>query len=120
MKTQSDLDRDPDLRIDVDKGDGRVVVRVAGEIDVYTAPRLREQLIRLVSDATLIVDLSDVSFLDSTALGVLVGAMKRQREANGTLSIVTSGTRIRRLFDITGLTRVFTVYDSLEDATAAS
>jgi anti-sigma B factor antagonist len=114
MKTPSELDRDPDLRIDVEKSDGRAIVQVSGEIDVYTAPRLRENLLRLAGDQHLIVDLTEVSFLDSTALGVLVGAMKRQREAGGAMSIVTTGTRIRRLFEITGLDRVFTLYDSVE------
>lgn len=120
MKISSDLDRDPGLRISVENSDGQPVVHVAGEIDVYTAPRLREELLRLVTDGTLIVDLSEVSFLDSTALGVLVGAMKRQRERGGTLSIVTEGPRMRRLFDITGLTRVFTLYETLEAALSAA
>lgn len=120
MKTSSELDRDPDLRISVEDGEDQPVVHVAGEIDVYTAPRLREQLLRLAGERTLIIDLTEVSFLDSTALGVLVGAMKRQRERGGTMSIVTSGTRVRRLFEITGLTRVFTVYDSVDEAVAAA
>jgi anti-sigma B factor antagonist len=119
MTTSSDLDRNPDLRINVENADGRAVVRVAGEIDVYTAPRLREQLLRVAGDGSLIVDLTDVSFLDSTALGVLVGAMKRQRERGGTMLIVTTGTRISRLFEITGLSRVFSLYDSVQDAVAA-
>jgi anti-sigma B factor antagonist len=110
---------DVDLRIDVEDVAGRPVVRVGGEIDVYTAPRLREHLIRLAGDQNLIVDLTDVSFLDSTALGVMVGAMKRQRERGGTMSIVTTGTRVRRLFEITGLTKVFTLYDSVQEATRA-
>jgi len=118
MKTSSDLDRDPGLRISVQSGDEQLVVCVAGEIDVYTAPRLREQLMPLAGAGTLIVDLSEVSFLDSTALGVLVGAMKRQRERGGTMRIVTAGTRVRRLFEITGLTRVFTCYETLDEATS--
>jgi anti-sigma B factor antagonist len=116
--TSSDLERDPGLRIEQVVVDDHVVVRVAGEIDVYTAPRLREQLIRLVGSGSVIVDLDEVTFLDSTALGVLVGALKRQRDHGGTFSVVASGNRVRRLFDITGLTRVFPFYKSVTEATS--
>jgi anti-sigma B factor antagonist len=97
------------------------VIAVTGEIDVATAPQLREYLHRVVAagNATVIVDLLGVTFLDSTALGVLVGALKRCREQGGDLHIVVADPRIVKIFEITGLTNVFTIADSLQAAGAA-
>lgn len=93
-------------------------LQVAGEVDVYTAPKLREKLIELLADGhhRLIVDLSDVEFLDSTGLGVLVGGLKRVRYHDGSLALVCGEERILKVFRITGLTKVFPIYDTLEDA----
>jgi anti-sigma B factor antagonist len=96
------------------------VLEVSGEIDVYTAPQLRERLIALVEDGArqVVVDLSRVEFLDSTGLGVLVGALKRLRGVNGDLSLVCAQERLLKIFRITGLDRVFTIRDSVEAATS--
>jgi anti-sigma B factor antagonist len=100
--------------------DGYAVLEVAGEIDVYTAPQLRERLIALVEGGSrqVIVDLSRVEFLDSTGLGVLVGALKRLRVVGGELLLVCAQERLLKIFRITGLDRVFALYDSLESATS--
>ncbi len=92
------------------------VVAVRGEIDVATAPELRQRLDELVAggDRTIVVDLSDVTFIDSIALGVLVGAVNRCRQVGGDLPLVLSEPRIRKVFDITGLTEVFSISDSVE------
>jgi len=97
------------------------VVTVAGEIDVATAPSLRDRLQARVAggDATIVVDLLQVSFLDSTALGVLVGALKRCREAGGDLRLVIAEPRILKVFEITGLTEVFSIHPTVEDALGA-
>lgn len=96
------------------------VIAVSGEIDVATAPQLRECLHRVIAqgEATVVLDLLDVTFLDSTALGVLVGALKRCRELGGELNIVVADPRIVKIFEITGLTNVFTIADSLQAAGA--
>ncbi len=101
---------------------GHQVLEVTGEIDVYTAPQLRERLISLVDDGArwIVVDLSRVEFLDSTGLGVLVGALKRLRGAGGGLSLVCAHERLLKIFRITGLDRVFTLYDSVDAAVAAA
>ncbi len=98
---------------------GRRVLEVAGEIDVYTAPQLRQRLISLVEagDRRVVVDLGRVDFLDSTGLGVLVGALKRLRGVNGELTLVCAQERLLKIFRITGLDRVFTLYDSVDAAT---
>ncbi|HEX6498805.1 MAG TPA: STAS domain-containing protein [Micromonosporaceae bacterium] len=102
--------------------DDRTVLEVGGEIDVYTAPQLREQLIAVVEGGAryVIVDLSRVDFLDSTGLGVLVGGLKRLRSVGGEFVLVCAHERLLKIFRITGLDRVFTLYDSVDAAAAGS
>ena len=97
---------------------GHTILDVAGEVDVYTAPKLREKLVELVGDGHhhLIVDMTKVEFLDSTGLGVLVGGLKRVRSHEGSLALVCDQERILKIFRITGLTKVFPIYDSLDEA----
>jgi anti-sigma B factor antagonist len=97
------------------------VLRVTGEIDVYTAPLLRERVIRLVDDGArhIIADLRGVTFLDSTGLGVLVGSLKRLRSHQGSLRVVINADRILRIFRITGLVNVFALHPSVEEAVSA-
>ena len=96
----------------------RTVISVTGEIDVYTAPTLRERLNELVADGEyhLVVDMAGVDFLDSTGLGVLVGGLKRVRSYDGTLSLVCSQEKILKVFRITGLTKVFPIHATLAEA----
>ena len=97
------------------------VIEVSGEIDVYTAPRLREKIIALVDAGhyRLIVDMERVEFLDSTGLGVLVGGLKRVRAHDGGIDLVCTQGRILRIFRITGLSKVFDIYNSVDEAVAA-
>lgn len=87
------------------------MISVTGEIDVATAPQLRECLHRVIArgQATVVLDLLGVTFLDSTALGVLVGALKRCRELGGELHVVVSDARIKKIFEITGLNTIFAI-----------
>jgi anti-sigma B factor antagonist len=105
----------------VEPGNGCAVLRVRGEVDVFTAPLLRERLLDLAENGAVhvIVDLSDVIFLDSTGLGVLVGGLKRVRAHNGSLRLVISAERIIRIFRITGLLTVLSPHQTLPDAVAA-
>src|SRR5918912_1863222 len=107
-----------ELGLDVRKEGSHFVIDVKGEIDVYTAPKLREKLIELVSEGSydVIVNLEGVDFLDSTGLGVLVGALKRVKAHDGTLALVCSQDKILKIFKITGLTKVFPIHESVEDA----
>jgi anti-sigma B factor antagonist len=97
------------------------VLQVVGEVDVYTAPLLREQLQELAAKGSVqvIADLSRVVFLDSTGLGALIGGLRRLREADGSLALVISAPRILRVFQVTGLTKAFAIHDSAADAIAA-
>lgn len=111
-----------ELEIPDTETDGWTVVAASGEIDVATAPALREQLTSLVEDgkSQLVVDLEEVDFIDSTGLGVLVGAIRRARAADGDLRLVCTNSRLLKVFDVTGLGAVFTIADSLDDAVSAS
>jgi len=97
------------------------IVAVAGEVDVYSAPALKDKVTELIASgaSTLIVDLSGVGFLDSTGLGVLVEARTATTEAGGTLPLVCSQERILKLFTITGLDGVFTIHPTVDDAVAS-
>ena len=97
------------------------VLEVGGEVDVYTAPRLRERLVELMDSGArnVVVDLGRVDFLDSTGLGVLVGALKRVRAHEGSLLLVCTQERLLKIFRITGLAKVFVIHDSADGALAA-
>lgn len=108
-----------ELGLDVDDSHPPfTVLSVRGEVDVYTAPRLREKLVELVSQGhhQVVVDLESVDFLDSTGLGVLVGGLKRLRSHEGDLTLVCTQHRILKVFEITGLTKVFSIHDSVDAA----
>ncbi len=107
-----------DLDLTVAPGAGRTVVTVDGEIDCYTSPALREQLLTLIRAGHhhLVLDLDQVEFLDSTGLGVLVGMLKRVRNHDGTLDLVCSQDRILKIFRITGLHHVFPIHPDLAAA----
>jgi anti-sigma B factor antagonist len=96
-----------------------VVLEVGGEVDVYTAPKLRERLVDMVNagHTHIVVDLSRVEFLDSTGLGVLVGAHRRLRARDGSLDLVCPHERVLKVFRITGLDNVFDIHASVEEAT---
>jgi anti-sigma B factor antagonist len=103
-----------ELGLEVREADSHSIVDVKGEIDVYTAPKLREKLIELVSegDYHIVVNLEGVDFLDSTGLGVLVGALKRVKGHDGTLALICTQDKILKVFQVTGLDKVFEIHDS--------
>ncbi len=90
------------------------------ELDLYAAPELREAVFSAIRNgATIVVDLLDVTFIDSTALGVLVEAAKKTRSSGGSIAVACRNPNIVRVFELTGLTRVIAVHPSLSDAVAA-
>lgn len=99
------------LELTVSEGEDETVISAAGELDVNTAPELREQLARLITSGAhrVAIDLGSVTFVDSTALSVLVSALKRLRQADGDLQLASPTPSVRRVFEITGLTRLFTI-----------
>lgn len=110
-----------DLTLATREIDGATIVSVSGEIDVYTAPKLRDQITELVSEGRhhLIVDMGGVEFLDSTGLGVLVGGLKKVRANGGSLRLICHQDRLLKIFRITGLAKVFVIFASTDEAIAA-
>ena len=110
-----------DLKLGHHVRDGIEVIDVQGEIDISTAPRLRELLIDLVSTGSyqLVVNLDKVGFLDSTGLGVLVGGLRRVRAHDGSLDLVCTQQPILRILKITGLTEVFGIYQTVDRVISA-
>jgi anti-sigma B factor antagonist len=110
----------PQLTVQATPEPGYTLVTVAGELDIATAPELRDCLVPLLADhPTLVIDLDRVSFCDATGLGVLVGAANRARANRARLHLVCSGPNIRRLFDLTGLARRLPLAHTLGEALAA-
>jgi anti-sigma B factor antagonist len=101
--------------------DTRQVVAVAGEIDLFTAPELKQVLAESIGAGRIriIVDLTETTFLDSTALGVLIGAVKRLRSRDGVLTIVNTDANIAKTFEITGLDQIFTIRPTRDEAVEA-
>ena len=97
------------------------VISLGGEIDLYTAPEFKERMVELIEAGkkNIVVDLSEATFIDSTTLGVLVGGVKRLRPSGGGLALVCTDQNISKIFEITGLDRVFSIQDSRENALAA-
>ncbi len=110
-----------DLDVSTREEGGRVVVVAIGEVDVFTAPALDAELSRLTHDGrtSIVVDLSRVDFLDSTGLSVLVKALSRVREAEGSLDVVVTVERVAKVFRLTGLDQLIPLHASVADALAS-
>jgi len=101
--------------------DDAYVISLAGEVDLYTAPEFKQQLLDVIGKGakSVIVDFTTTTFIDSTTLGVLVGGVKRLRTNDGQLSLVCNDRNITKIFEITGLDKVFTIYPTREEAVSA-
>ena len=99
-------------------GDGICVVQLIGEIDVFASPDVKSALVGLIKDGhnLLVIDFAKVAYIDSTGLGALVAALKGTRENGGSIAVVCTNPQIRRIFDITGLVKVFDMFEDLESA----
>lgn len=111
-----------ELRLETTERDGVAVLAVHGEVDLSSAPRLRQELVELASSDCdhAVVDLEGVEFLDSTGLGVLVSGLKRFRTKGGDLLLVCTQPRVLKVFEITGLTKVFSIHETLDSAVVAA
>ena len=98
------------------------VISLSGEVDLYTAPEFKQQLLDVIGKGAkdVVVDFTNTTFIDSTTLGVLVGGVKRLRQNEGQLSLVCSDRNITKIFEITGLDRVFTIHATRDEAVSAA
>src|SRR4051794_19575898 len=115
-------DTRPFFSLDDEEVDAQTqIVSVAGEVDLYSAPELKMRVLDAIDSGKtrIVVDLTDTTFIDSTTLGVLVGARKRLRAHDGTLAVVCPDTDKLGLFEMTGLDRVFSIHADRTGALAA-
>ena len=107
--------------LSVESADSACIVRLAGELDLYNAPAVRDALTLACADRPLavVVDLSEVEFMDSTALGVLIEARTKLQNRQG-FHLAAPGLETRRALEISGLDRHFTVHETVEQALSAS
>jgi anti-sigma B factor antagonist len=117
------MEERPQFRVELVRTEqDTAVIALEGEVDIYSAPQFKEALLAGIEDGatTIIVDLGRVTFIDSTALGVLVSGAKRVRPKNGRLDIVCTDENITRIFEITGLDRIFGIYRTRDEALRAA
>ncbi|MDP2182626.1 MAG: STAS domain-containing protein [Actinomycetota bacterium] len=107
-----------ELDISVELDGTTCIMTLEGEVDIYTAPRLKESLIENLESgcANVLVDLEGVGFIDSSGLGVLVGGLRRAKEKSGTVRLVCTRENVLKIFRITGLDRVFPIFASVAEA----
>ncbi len=110
-----------DFSVGVAEVGGRTVVSASGELDAHAAPALEAEVgpVSTRPGCALIVDLTDVSFIDSTGLGVLVTALKHTREAGGSLDVVVAAPRVLKVLALTGLDVVIPLHATLDEALAS-
>ncbi len=111
-----------DIKVQVhESGDEAYVVELTGEIDVYTSPKVKDAIGELIDQGhyNLVINLEKVRYIDSTGLGVLIGGLKRVREYGGTVHLVCTNPQIKKIFDITGLVKIFGIYEDEESAKKA-
>ena len=106
-----------DLVLQVDERDGWAIVRASGDLDLTTAPRLREAVVAVVvrGQARVVLDLQEVDFIDSTGLGVVVGLLKRTRGQRGDLRLVSTRPSLRKVLELTGLDHALPLAARVED-----
>lgn len=108
-----------DIKVHVREQDPEAyVVELGGEIDVYTSPKVKDAITDLIDQGhyNLVINLEKVRYIDSTGLGVLIGGLKRVREHGGTVNLVCTNPQIKKIFDITGLVKIFGIYDDEQSA----
>lgn len=107
-----------ELEITTEREADVCALSLSGEVDVYTAPRLKEVLVEEIESGCtkIVVELDDVGFIDSSGLGVLVGGLRRAKERDGSIRLVCSRENVLKIFRITGLDKVFPIFSETDEA----
>lgn len=110
-----------DLVIETRIQDGKPVLDLTGEVDSYNSPKLRQKMVALIDEGNLelVINMAGVDYIDSTGLGTLVAGLKRASEKNGTIRIICPNEQIYKVFSITGLVKVFPIFNSEQEALAS-
>ena len=98
---------------------GKLLVKIEGEVDVYTSIHLKKELTKLVESdqKNIIIDLENVNYMDSSGLGVLVALLKELKKIGGELKLISLPVSVKKIFDLTRLTKFFNIYNNLDEAT---
>lgn len=107
------------LEIHIEETENYTLCRPSGELDAYTVGSFREALSKLAGERHVLIDLSDVPFMDSAGLGALIGGIRRAREADGAVAVACSRPALTRLLHTTGFDRIVPVTESVADAEVA-
>ena len=107
------------VKIGFEHADGLTVCQPVGELDAYTVPDFRERLTEAATMGNVIIDLSEVPFMDSAGLGALIGGIRRTRENGGEVAVACSRPTLTRLLHTTGFDRIVPVTETMEEAVAA-
>ncbi len=107
------------LHIQLDEGNGYTICRPVGELDAYTVGQFREALGELASKPKLLIDMSEVPFVDSAGLGALIGGIRRAREVGGDVAVCCNRPTLTRLLHTTGFDRIVTVTETLDEAASS-
>ena len=108
-----------DIKVNSRQAEGGIsIVEVQGEIDVYTSSWVKEAIAEFIKNGNynIIINLEGVRYIDSTGLGVLIGALKRVKEHEGSISLICTNPQIKKIFNITGLSKIFDIFKSEEEA----
>lgn len=110
-----------DLRIKTGTSEGIPVIQLSGEVDAYTCSMFRDAMIEIIEQGNpnVVVSMAEVEYIDSSGLGTLVGGLKRASEHSGRIAVVAGAGQIRKVFEITGLEKVFPIFEDELDAARA-
>jgi len=111
-----------DLRINVRRNGDVSIIDLTGEVDAYTSARFREVMLDIIDDGSvkLLISMAKVDYIDSSGLGALVGGLKRTAERNGKIILVCETPQVRKVFEITGLDKVFPIFSTEQEALDAA
>lgn len=110
-----------DINIETSDLGGIKLVTVHGDIDVYSSPKVKDALYEIIDAAAykIVINLEDIRYIDSTGLGVLIGALKKVKGSEGNITVVCSNPQIKKVFTITGLVKIFGIYPNNDEAVNA-
>lgn len=106
------------LELEVIKKNGTSILKITGDVDLYSSPQVRKQVVSLISkaDKNLLVDLTEVTYMDSSGVATLVEALQLTKKLGGKLKLYSLGTTVKDVFELSRLDKVFDICDNEQQA----